>query len=106
VPSFPAEDTKLRATGVKWRLGGNVPNTLNVLAQVAGEDDRLVFLSAFAAKGASQRLIHALKEKKVEVIGPCRDACVENPHSWIFRSESSGTRTIVNYNGHLFPRQG
>lgn len=34
VPYFPHEDSKLRATSRKTRLGGNIPNTLGVLSQI------------------------------------------------------------------------
>lgn len=50
VPHFPHEDSKLRATSRKTRLGGNIPNTLGVLSQILikeKEDNwRLFFMGA------------------------------------------------------------
>lgn len=38
VPHFPEEDSKLRATSFNKRIGGNTPNTFNVLQQLVTED--------------------------------------------------------------------
>ena len=98
LPWYPEEDHKLRATGLTTRVGGNLPNTLDVLSQVVAPADRLVFVSVYAEKAVSKRLTDTLVEKSVEITGIWRD-CPENPRSWILRSERSGSRTIVNYNG-------
>lgn len=82
------------------RLGGNVPNTLNVLHQVIAKEDRLVLVSTFAGRDTSQRLTDKLEEMGVEVAGVWRDDCRHNPQSWILKSEQTGSRTIVNYNGY------
>jgi len=100
VPHYPEEDQKLRASNVTTRLGGNVPNTLNVLHQVAAKEDRLVLVSTFAERDSSQRLTDKLEEMGVEVAGVWRDDCPLNPQSWILKSEQTGSRTIVNYNGY------
>ena len=86
------------ATRLTTRVGGNIPNTLNVLGQVATQEDRLIFLSVYADKTVSRRLTDTLAQKSVEVEGIWRN-CPENPRSWILKSEKSGSRTIVNYNG-------
>jgi len=88
----------LRASAVSTRVGGNIPNSLNVLCQVASAEDRLVFVSTFADKSVSQRLIDTLSQRNIQVAGVWRD-CPENPSSWILRSKETGSRTIVNYNG-------
>lgn len=98
LPWYPEEDHKLRATGLTTRVGGNIPNTLNVLSQVVTPQDRLVFVSVYAKKTISKRLTDTLEEKSVEVVGLWRD-CPDNPRSWILKSEKTGCRTIVNYNG-------
>jgi ketohexokinase len=98
LPWYPEEDQKLRATGLTTRVGGNIPNTLDVLSQVVVPVDRLVFVSVYAEKMVSKRLTDTLVQKSVEVNGIWRD-CPENPRSWILRSEKTGSRTIVNYNG-------
>ena len=100
MPHYPEEDQKLRASNVTTRLGGNVPNTLNVLHQVAAKEDRLVLVSTFAERDSSQRLTDKLEEMGVEVAGVWRDDCPLNPQSWILKSEQTGSRTIVNYNGY------
>lgn len=99
LPWFPKEDEKLRATAVTTRVGGNIPNTLNVLSQVSFSDDRLIFISAFATKSVSQRLTDTLSQRNVQVAGVWRE-CFENPSSWILRSKETGSRTIVNSNGY------
>lgn len=100
MPWFPKEDEKLRATALTSRVGGNIPNTLKVLSQVcSSSEDRLVFISAFATKYASQRLTDVLSEQGVQVAGVWRQ-CEENPSSWILQSKESGSRTIVNYNAY------
>ncbi|PHH71635.1 hypothetical protein CDD82_6399 [Ophiocordyceps australis] len=38
VPHFPAQDSKLRATSLSVRRGGNCPNTLEVLLQLLARD--------------------------------------------------------------------
>jgi ketohexokinase len=100
VPHYPKEDHKLRATEVKTRVGGNIPNTLQVLAQACSPEDRLIFLSAFAERNSSKRLTDVLSQKGVEFAGVWRD-CADNPCSWILQSEQSGSRTIVNYNKYV-----
>ena len=39
VPFYPQEDTKLRATGLSTRRGGNCPNSLEVLAQLVSSQN-------------------------------------------------------------------
>jgi ketohexokinase len=100
LPRYPEEDQKQRASAATTRLGGNIPNTLNVLRQVKRDEDRLVFISTFANWEASRRLTDQLVQKGIEVGGVWRD-CPQNPQSWILKSEQSGSRTIVNYNGYI-----
>jgi len=100
LPHYPEEDSKLRATELTTRVGGNIPNTLQVLSQVRGPADRFVFLSAFAEKSVSKRLTDPLESKGVEIAGVWREECHENPRSWILKSQDTGSRTIVNYNGY------
>jgi ketohexokinase len=97
LPHYPKEDEKLRATDLVTRVGGNVPNTLQVLSQMRSPQDRLIFISTFAEKAASKRLTDVLAKKSIEVEGVWRD-CPDNPSSWILRSDQNGSRTIVNYN--------
>lgn len=89
----------MRATALTSRIGGNIPNTVNVLSQVCSLEDRLVFISSFATKSASQRLTDVISEQGVQVAGVWRQ-CTENPSSWILQSKESGSRTIVNYNAY------
>jgi ketohexokinase len=100
LPRYPEEDQKQRASAATTRLGGNIPNTLNVLRQVKRDEDRLVFISTFANWEASRRLTDQLVQKGIEVGGVWLD-CPQNPQSWILKSEQSGSRTIVNYNGYI-----
>lgn len=50
VPFYPSEDSKLQATSVESRIGGNVFNTLAILSQLRRydpEDLVLAFVGAF-----------------------------------------------------------
>ncbi|KAJ4121189.1 hypothetical protein NW769_001043 [Fusarium oxysporum] len=61
VPFFPSEDSKLRATSLNIRRGGNCPNSLQVLEQLLSEHDtlklHLVSPLPAAASSATQRVI-------------------------------------------------
>ena|SRR5947207_8076119 len=57
VPKFPAEDSKLRATSERTRVGGNVPNSLSVLSQVLPKDFSVVFVSVVGGVESSWRCL-------------------------------------------------
>ncbi|PLB45259.1 pfkB family kinase [Aspergillus steynii IBT 23096] len=104
-PHYPGEDDKLRASSISRRRGGNCPNSLEVLKQLTGQGASaagvsLDLVAVLPAKSsiASQQIRSAL-EPRVRL-----DHCIyreefnEPASSYIIKSQSSGSRTIVNYN--------
>lgn len=101
VPHFPTEDSKLRATSLVKRRGGNCPNTLEVLQQLIEQDDNahLIFLGTLPARNSAstKRITDSLPGIDLR---HCiyREECQEAASSYIIKSESADSRTIVNYN--------
>ncbi|KAK2744260.1 hypothetical protein FQN57_004345 [Myotisia sp. PD_48] len=109
VDHYPAEDEKLRASNVSRRRGGNTVNSLEVLHQLfeyrskSGNQEHTPQLYAIAV--FPERSSPVIKEIQTS-LGPnvnlqhCiyREGCSELAPSYIIRSQSTGTRTIVNYN--------
>ncbi|KAI1096902.1 Ribokinase-like protein [Rostrohypoxylon terebratum] len=108
VPYYPGEDSKLRATNLQVRRGGNCPNTLQVLQQLLRESDPSV-------KDVKPYLISCLPSVDapaaatiVDSFGPGSlvnfSRCIfranhrDPASSYIIRSEATGSRTLVNYN--------
>ncbi|KAK2043327.1 hypothetical protein LZ31DRAFT_555314 [Colletotrichum somersetense] len=122
VPHFPEEDSKLRATSLRIRRGGNCPNTLEVLQQLLASDVRV----SSPPTSLQMHLVSPLPERQsqatAQIIASLRstagggsrkgagapaidfDHCLfrEGHHapasSYVIRSEATGTRTIVNHN--------
>ncbi|KAK2698686.1 hypothetical protein QWA68_002635 [Fusarium oxysporum] len=107
VPFFPSEDSKLRATSLNIRRGGNCPNSLQVLEQLLSEHDtlklHLVSPLPAAASSATQRVISSFGAQSNIDFNHCvyREESTEAASSYIIRSEASGSRTLVNYNDLL-----
>jgi ketohexokinase len=106
VSHYPAEDEKLRASSLDKRRGGNVPNTLEVLEQLikAGHCHgfkRPILVSVLPAQASTAT------RQIWQSLGPgincdfClhREDAQEAPASYIIRSQTSDSRTIINYNG-------
>ncbi|KAF6843813.1 PfkB family kinase (D-sorbose binding protein) [Colletotrichum musicola] len=119
VPRFPEEDSKLRATSLHVRRGGNCPNTIEVLHQ---------FLNNASSRPSVPNdppprlhLVSPLPERQSQAIAqiiasfpPSREGSGTLPvnfdhclfreghqapaSSYILRSEATGSRTIVNHN--------
>jgi ketohexokinase len=124
VPFFPPEDTKLRATSLSVRRGGNCPNSLEVLVQLldqrnegggsgshpaaaaeadADHDVHLHLISTLPERSsaAAQKILGSFADAQHRIsFDRClfRAGCTEAASSYIIRSEASGTRTLVNYN--------
>ncbi|KAK7955049.1 pfkB family kinase [Apiospora saccharicola] len=110
VPHFPEEDSKLRATSLSVRRGGNCPNSLEVLqqllkAQQEGEGHKVVrpyLISCLpSAEGpASARVRDSFGPDSPVDFTRCiyREQHDQPASSYIIRSEAAGTRTLVNYN--------
>ncbi|KAL2151842.1 hypothetical protein VTH82DRAFT_5026 [Thermothelomyces myriococcoides] len=110
VPHFPAEDSKLRATSVQVRRGGNCPNSLEVLVQLlaAGPHPGLplkLHLVSFlpdAKAAATAKILSSIGADKGAVdCTHClyREGYEVPASSYVIRSAEAGSRTIVNFNG-------
>lgn len=104
-PYYPAEDEKLRATNVTRRRGGNCPNTLEVLQQLTshGSIDKALLLALItilpAKLSIASQQIRSAFGSHVN-LDHCiyREAFEEPASCYIIKSQSTGSRTIVNYN--------
>lgn len=109
VPRFPEEDSKLRATQIQVRRGGNCPNSLEVLAQLvsAGQHDHpptklhLVSCLPDVQAAATSEVLSSFGDGSVDIdfshclYRPGHDAAAS---SYIIRNAETGSRTIVNFN--------
>lgn len=102
---YPGEDEKLRASSVARRRGGNCPNSLEVLQQLTqyaplGTEPSLDLIAVLPSKASvASAQIRKAFEPRVR-LSHCiyRESFTEPASSYIIKSQSSGSRTIVNYN--------
>lgn len=106
VPHFPEEDSKLRATSLRVRRGGNCPNTVEVLQQLlrhGSTEPRVVphLVSCLPAAGsaATSKILSSFGDDTPADFSHClyREGHTEPASSYIIQSRTAGTRTIVNY---------
>lgn len=101
VPRYPEEDSKLRATNLVVRRGGNCPNSLEVLQQLT-TSLTLYVVSPLPRRDsiASNRILSSFGTDSRINLSRClfREEYEEAASSYIIRSEATGTRTLVNYN--------
>ncbi|OAR03027.1 hypothetical protein LLEC1_06859 [Akanthomyces lecanii] len=114
VPHYPEEDTKLRASNLEIRRGGNCPNSLEVLQQltVRQDDDsgarqscprsRLHLVACLPRQDsrATQQVVQSFGKDTTISFKHCiyREEATEAASSYIIRSKETGSRTLVNYN--------
>ncbi|KAI1111127.1 Ribokinase-like protein [Nemania sp. NC0429] len=111
VPSYPDEDSKLRASSLQVRRGGNCPNTLEVLQQLLWEErgargrsakvrPYLVTCLPSRSAPATARIIESFGVETVVDFSRCifREENRDPASSYIIRSLATGSRTLVNYN--------
>ncbi|KAF3065173.1 Ketohexokinase [Daldinia childiae] len=108
VPQYPGEDSKLRATNLQVRRGGNCPNTLEVLQQLlrewddGGRDIKPYLISCLpsADTPATATIVDSFGPKSLVDFTRCifREDQQQPASSYIIRSEATGSRTLVNYN--------
>ncbi|KAI1763038.1 Ribokinase-like protein [Hypoxylon sp. FL1150] len=106
VPHYPSEDSKLRATNLGVRRGGNCPNTLEVLQQLLRErgdhhvKPYLISCLPSADAPATATVVGSFGHESVVDFTRCiyRADHTEPASSYIIRSEATGSRTLVNYN--------
>lgn len=108
-PYYPEEDSKLRATSITKRRGGNCPNTLEVLNQLVAIDDSplgpLYLLAVLpqedspACESISDSFDLPNEASRVSL-----RLCLHRPDhfepvsSYIISSQATNTRTVVNHN--------
>ncbi|KAJ5761035.1 pfkB family kinase [Penicillium odoratum] len=100
---YPREDEKLRASNIVHRRGGNCPNSLEVLQQLtarAKEELALNLVTVLPAKSsvASQQILSGLEPHVQLKHSIYRERFQEPASCYIIKSQSTGSRTIVNYN--------
>lgn len=104
VPHYPQEDAKQRASSLEIRRGGNCPNSLEVLQQLVGPQDalRMHLVSPLPSKSslATQHIKESFGESSPVDFEHClyRETHTQAASSYIFRSQQTGSRTIINYN--------
>jgi ketohexokinase len=109
VPHHPDEDSKLRATNLSIRRGGNCPNAIEVIRQCISKSDdlnlHLITCLPSRSSAASARILASLESKGVSLgvkvsVEHCiyREGYAQAASSYILRSAATGSRTIVNYN--------
>lgn len=122
VPHFPDEDSKLRATQLRVRRGGNCPNTIEVLQQFLRHPPRSTDPKHNAAPSPPKiYLVSPLPERHSQATARIMASFPSSPDpshaapvsfdyclfragheapasSYILRSEATGSRTIVNHN--------
>ncbi|KAI1214899.1 Ribokinase-like protein [Annulohypoxylon truncatum] len=112
VPHYPGEDSKLRATNLQVRRGGNCPNTLQVLQQLlreqrpdghnnhGGVKPYLISCLPSADAPATATVVDSFGPGSLVDFTRCifRANHRDPASSYIIRSEATGSRTLVNYN--------
>ncbi|KAL8995797.1 MAG: hypothetical protein Q9169_004555, partial [Polycauliona sp. 2 TL-2023] len=106
VDHYPAEDSKLRASSILRRRGGNCPNTLEILQQLVNANHgaspvKLALLSVLPSRSspAYQEIKSSFDTSTDLSHCICRDDVSEPASSYIIRSREADSRTIINYNG-------
>ncbi|CEG71590.1 hypothetical protein RMATCC62417_07299 [Rhizopus microsporus] len=95
VDNFPEEDSKLRATDVQQRRGGNCLNTAEVLCQFPKIN--IFLMSALGPKDTCDTLLSQLEAKGI-MTSACLYRKEPTPSSYIIQSKQTGTRTIISAN--------
>lgn len=104
VPYFPFEDSKLRATSSTTRVGGNCPNSLQVLQQLfspshaSGDDVALHLVSCLPARSspASQRIASALAGENLQQVQQ------EHYQHWYNRTSEEPRRGGINLENCIY----
>ena len=107
MPHFPEEDSKLRATSLRVRRGGNCPNSAEVLQQLLRRGPtetsivpHLVSCLPSASSAATSKILSSFGGDTIVDFNHClyREGHAEPASCYIIQSQAAGTRTIVNYN--------
>ncbi|KAF2655063.1 Ribokinase-like protein [Lophiostoma macrostomum CBS 122681] len=108
VPHFPKEDTKLRASSLLRRRGGNCGNTFEVLEQLIqatasplAANPLKLYLSSVLPSSASEATKFIKDSFSIVNLDPTcvyREEASEAASSYIIKNATKSTRTIVSYN--------
>jgi ketohexokinase len=96
LPTYPLEDSKVRADQLEYRRGGNTPNSAVVLSQLL--NGQCCLLSALGSVEDAQFFINDLQRYQVDTSVCVYRSGLSMPSSYIIVGKESGTRTIVSYN--------
>lgn len=94
VASYPAEDAEVRALAQRRVRGGNVTNSLAVLAQLG---HRCRWIGTLGDDAAADLILADLAEHRIVTDGLRRVPGGATPTSFIALSRESGSRTIVHF---------
>lgn len=94
VPSYPAEDSEVRALAQRIARGGNAANTLVVLSQLG---HRCSWAGVLAEDDDLPRILADLAAYAIDVRHCRREPHGKNPTSYILLSQANGSRSIVHY---------
>jgi ketohexokinase len=94
VAIYPAEDDEVRALGQQVRRGGNVTNSLAVLAELG---HRCSWAGTLADDSASREILRALEGEGIDTRFRVRCAGGRTPTSCVTLSRATGSRTIVHH---------
>ena len=99
VPRLPAEDTEVRATGMRQAVGGNSANSSRVAARL-GLDARLFAPFGDASDPSGAFALKDLRAQGVRVVEDRIEAPI--PTSFITVAANTGSRTIVSCKHPLY----
>jgi ketohexokinase len=94
VDGYPPEDSEVRALRQDVRRGGNVANTLSVLAQCG---HRCAFAGSLAQSPDGERITQDLSLRGIDLRHARRVAGATAPTSYILLNARNGSRSIVHY---------
>lgn len=94
VDHYPQEDEEIRANSQSVRLGGNVANSLQVLAQLGHEP---AFLGVIAQDAEGQMVQKLMQEAGIDLSHAQIKRLGQTPRSYITLNIQNGSRTIVHY---------
>jgi ketohexokinase len=94
VAAYPPEDAEVRAAGQRIARGGNVANTLDVLAQLGR---RCAWAGVLAADAGAVRILADLDACGIDHAQAVRVPGGTTPTSYITLSRATGSRTIVHH---------
>ncbi|WP_240905966.1 PfkB family carbohydrate kinase [Thiorhodococcus mannitoliphagus] len=94
VDCYPSEDSEVRALSQRRVRGGNVANSLSVLAQLGHQ---CTWLGTLADDAASQEVLLDLEHHGIDATAAVTVPGAMTPTSYVTLSRVSGSRTIVHH---------